>query len=349
MAHKKMVSTPRIFWIVLALCVFGFNFALAESSKRFKSSLTHAPFKPALIYVTGEQDSDRAFIDMALSGALRAKKELGIEFEEYRLPEDQDPTESLREIAQKGYSPIIAVGYQNVVPVLSLAEKFPKTHFTVIDGLVPPLYQNVQSIIFKDHEGAFLVGMIAAYTSKSNHIGFIGGMDVPLIRNFSLGFLQGAKFVRPNIQVAIDMVGDTPEAWSQPDAAYDLATKQYHNGIDVIFTAAGGSGLGVLRAANDAKALAIGVDTNQNSLFPGYVLTSMVKRVDNAVFETIKTSFKGDWEAGIKSLGLKESALDFAVDENNRTLITEQLIEQVLITRERIINGLIEVEMYSPN
>lgn len=349
MAHKKLFTLPRIFLAALSLLAFGLNVSYAESSKPFKGSLTHAPFKPAMIYVTSVQDSDRAFIEMARSGALRAKKELGIEFEEYRLPEDQDPTEFLRDVAEKGYSPIIAVGYQNVVPVLSLAEKFPKTHFTVIDGLVPPLYQNVQSIIFKDHEGAFLVGMIAAYTSKSNHIGFIGGMDVPLIRNFSLGYLQGAKFVRPNIQVAIDMVGDTPEAWSQPDEAYALATKQYHNGIDVIFTAAGGSGLGVLRAANDSKALAIGVDTNQNGLYPGHVLTSMVKRVDNAVFDTIKTSFKGNWQAGIKSLGLKESALDFAVDENNKNLITEELIEQVLITRERIINGLIEVEMYSPN
>ncbi len=349
MAHKKTHPFSRLFLMVLGLCVFTLTMSHAESSKRFKSSLAQAPFKPAMIYVTGEQDSDRAFIEMARSGALRAKKELGIAFEEYRLPEDEDPTEFLRSVAEKGYSPIIAVGYQNVVPVLTLAEKFPKTHFTVIDGLVPPLYQNVQSIIFKDHEGAFLVGMIAAYTSKSNHIGFVGGMDVPLIRNFSLGYLQGAKFVRPNIQVSIDMVGDTAEAWSQPDVAYDLATKQYKNGIDVIFTAAGGSGLGVLRAADDAKALAIGVDTNQNALYPGHVLTSMVKRVDNAVFDAMKTSFKGDWQAGIKSLGLKESALDFAVDENNKNLITEELIEQVLITRERIINGLIEVEMYSPN
>lgn len=333
----------------LLLLSVALNVARAkETATPSKASLTAAPFNPVLLYVTGKKGTDRAFIDMAKAGAERAKKELGISFTEYRLPEDKDPTEFLRTIAQKGYSPIIAVGYQNVVPVLALAEKFPKIHFTVIDGLVPPLYQNVQSVTFKDHEGSFLVGMIAAYHSKSGQIGFVGGMDVPLIRNFALGFTQGAKFVRPTINVTIDMVGDTPEAWSNPAAAKEIATKQYNNGIDVIFTAAGGSSIGVLEAANDMDKLAIGVDTNQNGLYPGHVLTSLVKRVDNAVFNALKSAYAGKWEAGIKSLGLKESALDFAVDENNKQLVTQDLINQVLITRERIINGLIDVEMYSP-
>ena len=145
------------------------------------------------------------------------------------------------------------------------------------------------------------------------------------------------------------MVGNTPDAWSRPDIAYDLAVAQYTGGADVIFAPAGGSGLGVLRAASDQKKYAIGVDTNQNGLFPGYVLTSMVKRVDNAVFDTIKSASENSWQPGIKSLGLKESALDFAVDKHHRDLISQRLIDQVLITRERIINGLIDVDMYSPN
>ncbi len=337
-------------WVVLA-CALVFSGIFTSSA--FALSPTDAQdkerFKPALLYVTGKQDSERAFINMAREGASRAKNELGISFEEYRLPENEDGTAFIRAIAEKGYSPIVAVGYQNVLPVLNLAQQFPNTRFTVIDGLVPPLYQNVQSIIFKDHEGAFLVGMIAAYSSKSGKIGFIGGMDVPLIRNFGQGYSQGAKFVRPTIQIQSDMVGDTPTAWSQPDVAYELATKQYGAGVDVIFTAAGGSGLGVLRAAKDTGKYAIGVDTNQNGLYPGHVLTSMIKRVDNAVFNTLKSSQTGKWEAGIKSLGLKEMALDFAVDVHNKHLITDDLVEQVLITRERIINGLIDVNTYSPN
>lgn len=338
----RITALAALLIAVLASVVFG-NPAHAQDAE------TPADFRPALLYVTGTQDSDRAFIDMARAGAEKAKKELGIQFDEFRLPENEDPTEFIRSVAQKGYSPIIAVGYQNVVPVLALAEHFPKARFTVIDGLVPPLYQNVQSIVFKDHEGAFLVGMIAAYTSKSNKIGFVGGMDVPLIRNFGFGYLQGAKFVRPTIDVTLDMIGNTPEAWSRPDLAYDMAASQFNNGIDVIFSAAGGSSLGVLRAAKDHNHYAIGVDTNQNKLFPGHVLTSMVKRVDKAVYDTLKNSHEGSWEPGIKMLGIKESALDFSVDEHNKHLITQDLIDQVLITRERIINGLIDVDAYSPN
>lgn len=322
---------------------------IAQADISFPKVGTKREFRPALMYVTGSQDNDRAFIEMARKGAERAQKELSIAFDEYRLPENEDPTQFIRSVAEKGYSPIIAVGYQNVIPVLKLAEEFPEIYFTVIDGLVPPIYQNVQSITFKDHEGAFLVGMIAAYTSETNHVGFIGGMDVPLIRNFGYGYLQGAKFVRPTIDVTIDMVGDTPEAWSRPDIAYDLALRQFNNGADVIFSAAGGSSLGVLRAAKDENKYAIGVDTNQNAIYPGHVLTSLIKRVDKVIFNTLKQAQMGNWEPGIKMLGLKESALDFAVDEHNKHLISQDLIDRVLITRERIINGLIDVEAYSPN
>lgn len=339
-----------LLWVVFTLCSLFFALsASAESAKEVFDSKDKAVFNPALLYVTGAQDTDRAFIDMARAGAQKAHDELGITFQEYRIPENEDPTAFIKTIADQGFNPIIAVGYQNVFPVLGLAEKYPHIRFTVIDGLVPPLYQNVQSITFKDHEGAFLIGMISAYTTKTDHIGFIGGMDVPLIRNFGYGYLQGAKFVRPTMNVTLDMVGDDPEAWARPDLAYDLASKQFNSGVDVIFSAAGGSSLGVLRAAKDHDKFAVGVDTNQNGLFPGHVLTSLVKRVDKAVFDSLKNTRDGKWEPGIKMLGIKESALDFSVDEHNKHLITQDLINQVLITRERIINGLIEVEAYSPN
>ena len=304
-------------------------------------------FHPAIVYLSAS-DSDRAFIDAARAGLDRAKREFKVDIPEYRMETSDDIATTLKKVADSGASPIIAVGYQNVMPVLNLAEHYPNTRFTVIDGLVPPLFPNVQSISFKDHEGAFLVGMIAASVSKTNHIGFIGGMDVPLIRNFSHGFEQGAHYVDPKIRFDTDMVGTDPSAWSNPDKAYDLAMKQYESGADVIFAAAGGSGLGVLKAASHAGKFAIGVDTNQNGLYPGHVLTSLVKRVDIAVYDTLKTSHDGKWSPGIKYLGIKEGALDYAVDNNNRTLISEALIEKVATAKDRIINGLIDVEMYAP-
>jgi basic membrane protein A len=318
------------------------------------SSLSHAAepppqkFEPAIVYLYSSNDSDRAFIDAARSGLERAQREMKITIPEHRMQSSDDITAAIKKVADTGASPIIAVGYQNVMPVLNIAERYPNTHFTVIDGLVPPLFPNVQSIIFKDHEGAFLVGLIAAKTSRTGHIGFIGGMDVPLIRNFSHGFEQGAKYANKNIKVDNDMVGNGSDAWSNPTKAYDLAMQQFDNGADVIFAAAGGSGLGVLKAADKAGKYAIGVDTNQNGLFPGHVLTSMVKRVDIAVYDTLKTSAQGKWSPGIKYLGIREGALDYAVDTNNRQLISEDLIEQVSMAKERIINGMIDVEMYSP-
>jgi basic membrane protein A len=300
-----------------------------------------------IVYQSATDESDKAFVEAALAGARRARDQLGITFEEYRTSPDEDSQQALQALAKKGYSPIVALGYQQVLPVHNLAERFRKTRFCVIDGLVPPLYPNVQSIIFKDHEGAFLVGFIAALTSETGMIGFIGGMDVPIIRNFAMGYKQGAEFAKSDIRVVSDMLGDTDAAWSSPEEAHALAQKQYESGADVIFAAAGGSGLGVLRAAKDMKKLAIGVDTNQNGLFPGYVLTSMVKRVDIAVFETLKATHSGEWQPGIRMLGLKDGALDFTVDQHNKNLLSASTVDKTTAAKERIINGLIDVKSYS--
>lgn len=306
------------------------------------------PFKPALIYILGDKDSDRAFVDAARMGAERAEDELGISFSQYRMHAGEDVTARIKMAADNGANPIIAVGFQNVMPVLTLAERYPNTHFTVIDGLVPPLFPNVQSVIFKDHEGAFLVGIIAAATSKTKHIGFIGGMDIPIIRNFALGFVQGARYADPQTKVDIEMIGTTTKAWSNPGKARDIALTQYTTGVDVIFAAAGGSSIGALSAAKETDNFAIGVDINQNSLYPGNVLTSLIKRVDVAVYDALKTSKDSKWSPGIKYLGLKEGALDYAVDEYNRHLISEEMIDKVTTAKERIINGLITVQIYSP-
>lgn len=316
----------------------------------FILSLAHpVRAEPALLYSLGTEDTDHAFIAMSRSGAAKAKEDLGVDYKEFRMGADEDILQFVARVAQEGHSPIIAIGAQHVLPVLNLADQFPNTQFTVVDGLVPPLFNNVQSVTFKDHEGAFLVGMVAAYTSKSKKIGFVGGVDIPLIRNFGLGFMQGAKFVNPTIDVTFDMVGTGDEAWSQPEIARDIAQKQYDRGIDIIFAAAGGSSIGVLEAAKDRDMLAIGVDTNQNGTYPGHVLTSMIKRVDKVIYTALENAKEEKWKPGIKLMGLKEHAMDYAVDAHNREFMNQSLIEQVETAREKIVSGLIQVDAYSPD
>lgn len=340
----RRIMAPLRYSLIALACSIPFIGMAATDDAATKPK----PIRPAIIYLYASNDSDRSFIDAARAGVERATKEFGIDVTERRMDLSDNIQNVIKEVADTGASPIIAVGYQNVMPVLSVAERYPNTNFTVIDGLVPPLFPNVQSIIFRDHEGAFLVGMIAAKTSKNGHIGFIGGMDIPLIRNFSVGYMQGARHVDPDVTIDLDFVGDKPDAWSSPEKAHSLAMKQFENGVDVVFAAAGGSGLGVLKAASETGNYAIGVDTNQNGLYPGRVLTSLVKRVDIAVYDTLKTSSEQRWSPGIKYLGIREAALDYAVDQNNREIISEALIDQVSIAKERIINGMIQVEMYSP-
>ena len=313
-------------------------------------------FKPGIVYYLSTETSDAkkiksdgAFIDAARSGIEKAAAEFGVSIQEERMVgSDSDSTATIKRMADAGVNPIIALGSQNVLPVLNLAERYPNTQFTVIDGLVPPLFPNVQSILFKDNEGAFLVGLIAARTANNGKIGFIGGRDSPTIRNFAAGFTQGVLYANPSAKVTVEMIGLGNDAWNNPAKAYQLAMQQYKDGVEVILPAAGGSSLGVLRAASETGKLAIGIDTNQNGLFPGRVLTSLIKRVDIAVYETIKRSHDGTWNPGIKYLGIKEGALDYAVDQNNRGLISERLIEEVSTAKERIVNGLILVDTYSP-
>lgn len=320
---------------------------LGITAPAWSAEVTSKAHRPVLLYMLANE-TDGAFIDSARKGAELAKHDFKLSYDEYRLRGRDNVLTTIDRLAREGYSPIISVGYQSVMPVLQLADKYPDTRFTVIDGLVPPLFNNVQSIIFKDHEGAFLVGMLAAYTTKSNKLGFIGGVDIPLIRNFAHGYAQGIKRVNPNIALLVDMIGNDNTAWSDNAAAYKLAMTQFSAGADIVFAAAGGAGLGVLQAAKDAEKYAIGVDANQNGIQSGFVLTSMVKRVDVAVYKTLEMIEQGKWAHGIRYLGLKDGALDFSVDRHNRMLITEDALERVMTAKEHIINGLIEVEMYSP-
>lgn len=344
--HLRNRMRKGIFCIA-ALAVLSCAYIPSAFAQKAEPNPGAPIFKPAVAYLSAAEGSDNSFIASAIAGTERANAEFDTQAELFMMKPGENIFEALRKIAEQGYSPIIAVGNQNVLPVQNLADAFPKTRFSVVDGLVPPLYPNVQSITFKDHEGAFLIGYIAAYVSKTDHIGFVGGMDVPLIRNFGVGYEQGAKLASPDIRVDIDMIGDTASAWNNPERAFKLAREQFDSGADVVFAPAGASSRGALKAAQMYKKLGIGVDTNQNSLYPGYVLTSLVKRVDIAVYEALKTSKEGQWQPGLKMLGLKEGALDYAVDQNNKALLNNELVDKVANVKERIINGIIDVKSYT--
>ena len=209
----------------------------------------------------------------------------------------------------------------------------------IIDSVVK--LPNVESIVFKEQEGSFLVGMMAALASKSGKVGFVGGMDIPLIRSFQCGYEQGAKYANPKVEVTAAMTGTTPSAWNDPARGGELAKAQFAKGVDVVFAAAGGTGVGVYQAAKDAGKLAIGVDSNQNHLQPGTMLTSMVKRVDNAVYNSSKQS-----TPGVTVLGLKEGGVDYAMDQYNAKLVSADMKAKVDAAKADIIGGKIKVADY---
>ena len=287
--------------------------------------------KPAIVFDLGGK-FDKSVNEGVANGAERLKRETGIDPIEFEVTNDTQIEQAHRRFAQRGSDLIIGVGFDQEVPVRAVAKEFPAVHFTIIDAVVK--LPNVQSVLFKEQEGSFLVGIAAAMASKTGKIGFVGGMDVPLIRRFACGYIHGAKYANPNIEVIQNMTGTTPAAWNDPARGGELAKGQFDRGVDVVYAAAGGTGIGVYQMARDAGKLAIGVDSNQNYLQPGTMLTSMVKRVD------------GTWQAGISVLGLKEGGVDWAVDQYNENLITPEMKAKVEQAEKDIIDGKIKVQDY---
>jgi basic membrane protein A len=294
--------------------------------------------QPAVIYDMGGK-FDKSFNEAAFNGAERWKKETGKTYLDFEIANPTQREQAVRRMAERGANPIVGVGFSHGSAVEKGAKDFPKQQFAIIDFVVD--LPNVQSIVFKEHEGSFLVGMMAALASKTGKVGFVGGMDIPLIRKFQCGFEQGAKFVNPKAEVYANMTGTTPAAWNDPARGGELAKAQFAKGADVIFAAAGGTGIGVYQAAKDGGKLAIGVDSNQNHLQPGTMLTSMVKRVDVAVYN----AFKGT-KPGVQSLGLKEGGVDYAMDEHNAKLVSADMKKRVDAAKADIIAGKIKVIDY---
>ena len=300
-------------------------------------------FKPSIVFDMGGK-FDKSFNQAAFDGAERFKKETGIDYREFEVTSPTQREQAIRNMARRGATVVIGIGFAQAAAVEKVAKEFPDTKFALIDGVVD--LPNVRSIVFKEHEGSFLVGMAAALASQTGKVGFIGGMDIPLIRNFAAGYAEGARHVNADVEVFQNMTGTTPAAWNNPTKGGELARSQFDRGADVIYAAAGGTGTGVYQAAVDAGKLAIGVDSNQNYLHPGTMLTSMVKRVDVAVHKAWTDAKDGNWTSGLQVLGLAEDGVGWAVDEHNRDLITADMEARIEQARKDIIAGEITVEGY---
>lgn len=250
----------------------------------------------------------------------------------------------MRQFARRGASIIVAVGFTQASAVETVAREYPDVKFVIIDGVVD--LPNVESINFREQESSFLCGMAAAMASKTGKVGFVGGMDIPLIRKFAVGYRAGIAYVNPGIEVFENMTGTTPAAWTNPSAGAELAKSQFGRGADVVFHAAGATGIGVMQAAADAGVLSIGCDSNQDYLHPGSVLTSAVKRVDVAVETVFREAKEGTWKAGPRVLGLAEQGVDYSIDESNRKLITPEMERRLNQAKADIIAGKIVVPEY---
>lgn len=300
--------------------------------------------EPAIIYDLGGK-FDKSFNEAAYNGAEAWAAETGGTYLDFELQNDAQREQALRRFASQGANPIVMAGFSWASALDGIAPEFPDTNFVVIDTVVDQ--PNVRSVMFDEHTGSFLVGALAAMKSETGTVGFVGGMDVPLIHRFYCGYAQGATTVNPDITVIESYTGTTPAAWNDPVTAGELAKAAMDTGADVVFAAAGGSGLGVLQAMADAGKYSIGVDSNQNYLHPGSVLTSMVKRVDLVVQDAFATA--GDdatFEPGRVDLGLAEDAVGYVIDEYNEELITDEMIARVEGLKDKIIAGEIEVHDY---
>jgi basic membrane protein A len=285
---------------------------------------------------------DKSFNESAFNGATRWATENNSSFKEIELQSDAQREQALRRFAESGANPIVMAGFMFATALGEVAKDYPDTKFAIIDMVVDA--PNVRSVVFNEHEGSYLVGMLAAQASKTGTVGFIGGMDIPLIRKFACGYVQGVKSVNPDAVVVQNMTGTTPAAWNDPVKGSELTKAQIAQGADVVYAAAGGTGVGVLQTAADENILSIGVDSNQNYLHSGKVLTSMLKRVDNAVYDAMTQG--ADLETGFNIMGISNGGVGYALDEHNASLITADMQASVDAASGQIANGSLAVHDY---
>jgi basic membrane protein A and related proteins len=341
----------KAIFISLIVCLLAFG---ASSCNQKTEARKDCRIKVGIVFDIGGKN-DRSFNAAAWEGVRRAEKDLPICLYDVEPGNPTSIEPAMRAFAEKNFDLIIGVGFAQSPIMANVARDYPNIKFAIVDGVImeddgKTPKSNVASLVFREHEGSYLVGMIAAAKSKSGVLGFVGGMDIPLIHKFKVGYEEGAKAVNPNVKVYANFVGVTDGAWNNPGKGKELALSQIGQGADVIFTAAGNSGLGAFDAAEgkgktngEANVFVIGVDSNQNGVKPGFVLTSMVKRVDNAVYDVVKEVLGGNFAGGFHVFGLDKDGVAYAMDDNNKALISPDIITKVEEAKQKIVAGEIKV------
>lgn len=337
------------------LLLFAVAIVASSCARRTEARREGCDIKVGIVFDIGGKN-DRSFNAAAWEGVRRAEQTMPICLYDVEPGNPTSIEPAMRAFAEKGFDLIIGVGFAQGPILQRVATDYPNIKFAIVDGAIfeadgKTPKSNVASLVFREHEGSYLVGMIAAEKSKTGVLGFLGGMDIPLIHKFQKGYEEGAKAINPNVVVIPNYVGVTDGAWNNPGKGKELALGQIERGADVIFTAAGNSGLGAFDAVEqygkndkgEANKFVIGVDSNQNAVKPGYVLTSMVKRVDNAVFDVVKEVLSGQFKGGFHEFGLDKDGVAYAMDQNNKPLIPEQTIQDVEAAKAKIVSGEIKV------
>lgn len=329
-----------LFFLILLLCI---SMITCSPKDKKTGDAQEKKLRIGLVLSVGGR-GDKSFNDSAYRGLIWARDRLGVEVTEGQPKQMAEDESYIRTFAEEGYDLVIAVGFLMKPALTKVAKEFPDQKFAIIDEVVDE--PNVASLVFEEHEGSFLVGALAGMKTESNKIGFIGGMDVPLIHKFEVGFTEGVKYVNPDTEVLIKYTGSTSDAFHDPTKGKQLAISMYNQGVDIIYHAAGSTGNGVIDAAAEMNKLAIGVDSNQNYMKPGFVLTSMVKQVDVSVFEIIKEVKEDRFTGGVHKFGLKNDGVGYALDEYNKDLITQEMKDKLEQIKKDIISGKIKVTNY---
>lgn len=343
----------RVIFSVMALVAACF--LLTSCGPVAEAQKANCKIKVGIVFDIGGKN-DRSFNAAAWEGVRKAQKDLDICLADVEPGNPTSIEPAMRAFAEKNYDLIIGVGFAQGPIMQKVATDYPNIKFAIVDGVIfeadgKTPKSNVASLVFREHEGSYLVGMIAAMKSKSGVLGFLGGMDIPLIHKFETGYAEGAKSVNPNIKIIDNYVGVTDGAWNNPGKGKELSLAQIEKGADVIFTAAGNSGLGAFDAVEqygkngqgEANKFVIGVDSNQNAVKPGFVLTSMVKRVDNAVYDAVKEVLEGKFQGGFHVFGLDKDGVAYAMDDNNKALIPQDIINRTEEAKKKIVDGEIKV------
>jgi basic membrane protein A and related proteins len=350
--NQNKIMKAKFMAILLLVCLSAFGIT---SCTKTAANEKEGRIKVGIVFDIGGKN-DRSFNAAAWEGVKRAAKDFDITLRDVEPGNPTSIEPAMRAFAEKNYDLIIGIGFAQGPIMQKVATDYPNIKFAIVDGVIfeadgKTPKQNVASLVFREHEGSYLVGMIAASKSKTGVLGFIGGMDIPLIHKFETGYEEGARSVNPNIKVYDNYVGVTDSAWNNPGKGKELTLNQIEKGADVIFTAAGNSGLGAFDAVEQygkdengqAKKFVIGVDSNQNGVKPGFVITSMVKRVDNAVYDVVKEVLDNKFNGGFHVFGLDKDGVAYAMDDNNKGLIPDYVLKKVEIARQKIVAGEIKV------